>query len=611
MDRLSTRVSPPDRAPGWTAWLVAAMTATVALYGIDIVVHPLAPAASDLLKKYAAGSVFFGAATLCAVKARSSRDERFAWWSFALAMTLWGTASLYFAVILWDRASIPYPSVADGFWLAFYVPAYGALLSLLRRRAGGARRSVWLDALVGGLGVGGAGAAVAFQAVLAHGGGTALATATNLAYPVGDLGLLALVVGAITVTGWKASGPWRWIAPALAIFVVADSIYLVQVANGTYELGTIFDLGWPVAALLVGLAAWRPQERVDPAASVQDAILVPALSGLAALALLVVDHFVRANPVAVALATASILIILVRLYLTVQDNTRLLAHSREEAMTDALTGLGNRRQLTADLAARLGRLDAARPLVLTLFDLDGFKHYNDTFGHPAGDQLLTRLGGRLRDLMAQQGMAYRMGGDEFCVLWTCADADEASIITMEAAAVAALSEQARRSRSRRPTAPCGCRWRRQTPMRRCGRRTAGCTSASAAGGRPPPSRAPTSCSGRWLNATPSSTSTSAAWPTSHTPAPCGWACPRRMRRRPIRPRCCTTSARSRSPTRFSTSRVRWTAPNGRSCSATRSSASGSSRPRRRCRSSRSSCAPRTSATTATGTRMRSRVMRSR
>ena len=54
--------------------------------------------------------------------------------------------------------------------------------------------------------------------------------------------------------------------------------------------------------------------------------------------------------------------------------------------------------------------------MLTLFDLNGFKDYNDTFGHPAGDSLLTRMGKRLADASSRDATAYRMGGDEFCVL---------------------------------------------------------------------------------------------------------------------------------------------------------------------------------------------------
>jgi diguanylate cyclase (GGDEF)-like protein len=55
-------------------------------------------------------------------------------------------------------------------------------------------------------------------------------------------------------------------------------------------------------------------------------------------------------------------------------------------------------------------------MALAIFDLDGFKQYNDTFGHPAGDALLIRLSDRLEKVIGESGLAYRMGGDEFCVL---------------------------------------------------------------------------------------------------------------------------------------------------------------------------------------------------
>ena len=54
--------------------------------------------------------------------------------------------------------------------------------------------------------------------------------------------------------------------------------------------------------------------------------------------------------------------------------------------------------------------------MLVVFDLDGFKHYNDVFGHPAGDAVLARLAARLRTAVGSDGRAYRLGGDEFCAL---------------------------------------------------------------------------------------------------------------------------------------------------------------------------------------------------
>ncbi len=100
------------------------------------------------------------------------------------------------------------------------------------------------------------------------------------------------------------------------------------------------------------------------------------------------------------------------------DVERLLDESRREATTDVLTGLGNRRALEQDLDLEINA-DGTDELTLVIYDLNGFKNYNDTLGHPAGDALLARLASRLRQAMAGRATAYRMGGDEFCVLARC------------------------------------------------------------------------------------------------------------------------------------------------------------------------------------------------
>ena len=108
------------------------------------------------------------------------------------------------------------------------------------------------------------------------------------------------------------------------------------------------------------------------------------------------------------------------------------------SMTDALTGIPNRRQLKADLDHGLKQASPAKPLLLMLFDLNGFKAYNDTFGHPAGDALLIRLAGALDQAMTDQGgSAYRLGGDEFCVLARVEEGRSAPVV---AAASQALTE---------------------------------------------------------------------------------------------------------------------------------------------------------------------------
>jgi diguanylate cyclase (GGDEF)-like protein/putative nucleotidyltransferase with HDIG domain len=103
--------------------------------------------------------------------------------------------------------------------------------------------------------------------------------------------------------------------------------------------------------------------------------------------------------------------------------------------TDSLTGLGNRRKLMSDLDEAVA---AGRCTVLVLLDLDGFKSYNDTFGHGAGDALLAQLGRRLSVSLGHHGTAYRPGGDEFCVIAPAASDTAASL---EALAVRALCEE--------------------------------------------------------------------------------------------------------------------------------------------------------------------------
>jgi diguanylate cyclase (GGDEF)-like protein len=131
----------------------------------------------------------------------------------------------------------------------------------------------------------------------------------------------------------------------------------------------------------------------------------------------------RAATKAIVGAAAAILLLLgafafyyLRSTRVARENRRLLLTSREEALHDALTGLGNRRALISDLTAAIPPAASGRALALSLFDLDGFKHYNDSFGHPAGDALLARLGKRLASATEGIGSAYRLGGDEFCVL---------------------------------------------------------------------------------------------------------------------------------------------------------------------------------------------------
>ena len=135
------------------------------------------------------------------------------------------------------------------------------------------------------------------------------------------------------------------------------------------------------------------------------------------------------------MATAALVAALAWFGLAIARNMSALAGSRHDSLTDALTGLRNRRSLNEDLEDALTGATEERPTVLVMLDLDGFKQYNDSFGHPAGDALLARLAASLKLAVAPYGEAYRLGGDEFCALFTTPRKDPSHLAAVAAAAM--------------------------------------------------------------------------------------------------------------------------------------------------------------------------------
>jgi diguanylate cyclase (GGDEF)-like protein len=224
------------------------------------------------------------------------------------------------------------------------------------------------------------------------------------------------------------------LAAGFALAGVADSIFLVQTAGGTYVEGGLVDTIWPLGMLALGAAAWlRPPEREEMRIDGWGLMVVPAAMAVVAFALLIYGTAADVDFASRALTFGALLAVFVRAGLAFGDNVRLLKASRQDALTDALTGLRNRRSLMVDLDAQREAVQAGERRVLVLYDLDGFKQYNDTFGHPAGDALLARLGHRLERAVTPYGSAYRMGGDEFCVLLRDADDRESALLVTTAA----------------------------------------------------------------------------------------------------------------------------------------------------------------------------------
>lgn len=267
----------------------------------------------------------------------------------------------------------------------------------------------WVDAALSALTVAAVGAAFVIEGALASVGA---ATITAAVYPTGAVVLAAGAVGLLALRGWAFDRRFALIAAGASCFAITEILYRnAQAHHGISQFGTLYDVGWMTGALLLATAAWQPQ-RPLPSEPRRTEIVVPILLGAIALAVLVVEATQRSpSALTITLSGLAVATLIGRMALSLTMNYRLLLHSRREAITDAVTGLGNSRRLVADLE-RLGGSRAT----LVLLDLNGFKGYNDSFGHLAGDHLLRRIGAALETGAGTGGRAYRMGGDEFCVL---------------------------------------------------------------------------------------------------------------------------------------------------------------------------------------------------
>jgi two-component system cell cycle response regulator len=283
-------------------------------------------------------------------------------------------------------------------FLVFPLLAFAGMLTLLRGRAKFSPALV-VDGIATALAVAALSAAIVFQTVLEHASGELVA----VAYPVTDLVLLAVGVGALAGTGWRLDRTWALLAGGILLFWFADSMYLVRTAEGTYEAGGWFDAGWWGGLFLIALAAWQqpPAPRARCAGDSLRLIAAPLASGAVALELLVYGSMTELNPLAVGLAAAALVFVMIRLTLTFRQNVGMLRAARDEALTDALTGLGNRRALTRELDEALAEAVPESPLVLALFDLDGLKHRVGGAGVAGGREC--RCPGRAREARGQDG----------------------------------------------------------------------------------------------------------------------------------------------------------------------------------------------------------------
>ena len=399
--------------------LLAAMTAVMTVY-LGLVLFNTIPERSDTLAHWLTDGVIAAAAVVCGVRGAKVEYERSAWVAMTVALFVYLLGDLYWNTAMSGLDDPPYPSWADLGWLLFYLPAYAAIALLLRERMGKVQLGEWLDGLIGTLAVAAIVAATLLGPVLDQSGSNYAETFTNLAYPVGDLVLIVFTASALVYAGTRPGPGWLSLSVGLMIFAASDVSYLLASADNTYIEGGFTDAGWPLASLLIALAAWQPMTPAQPrkAHSITEQITVTGFA-MGALTVLILGLMTDVGTVARGFGIAAMGVTVLRLALAAHESRTAEERRARQAQTDDLTGLMNRRGFYRELGEQLPvLLSSDATSALLLMDLNHFKELNDSLGHAAGDELLRTVADRLETNLPPGALLARIGGDEFVVLLT-------------------------------------------------------------------------------------------------------------------------------------------------------------------------------------------------
>jgi diguanylate cyclase (GGDEF)-like protein len=392
---------------------------------------------------------------------RSTGRLRASWALIAAGLALWAAAEVVWTVyeLVLDQ-EVPYPSVAD----VGYLGAVPLLLAGVVLLGSASRMLARVRTVLDGFALVLAICVLVWHHVLlpiySNSEAGLMEKVVGGAYPLSDLVLFfGLVLVLSRNRGGRAGAVVVLFSGGLALMLWADIAFAYLSLSDSYISGSVIDLGWIYGYLMMGFAAAVcAVHRVDLAVSDEGERqvsaawrqVIPLAIPAAMFAQLMVigsDAPLTADIASFVLSGLVLGAVLVRQAVVLTDNVRLhfsLLAARNElekrvqqlgranrkltriSATDDLTGLANHRALMEAFSEEVKRsCDSGEPLAIMMIDIDHFKLFNDTYGHPEGDRVLRRLARVMKKTLGRRDIVGRYGGDEFMAIMPGTDRESA------------------------------------------------------------------------------------------------------------------------------------------------------------------------------------------
>jgi diguanylate cyclase (GGDEF)-like protein len=412
----------------WLIFLLAALAA--------IAVYPLWTDGSVLESAWFSAIGLGCATTIAWTVHRRAVPAAAAWRWFALGIALNSLGTLIAMVFTPDS----WPSAGDPFYLALYPALTMGLVLLIRARSERRDWGALVDTTTISTGLSLLTWVFIIRPLADDATGSLLARVVSIAYPVGDIVVLSMLVRLLLGSGAR-NPAFRAIGASLVLFLAGDVAWAVINAAGwepTAAVNTLLPMGFLVAYVLPGIAALHPSARDVTAAAERDrTTLRPLMLGLLSVASLIAPGILAlqvlegdvTDGLAIAMGSAALFMLVVtRMSQLVRHVESQAAQLRDLATIDELTGLPNRRGWVTALSVAMeqARRDGT-PLSVAMIDLDHFKRFNDELGHQAGDRLLRGAAAAWREVLRGGDQIARYGGEEFILLLNHADAPAAEV----------------------------------------------------------------------------------------------------------------------------------------------------------------------------------------